>query len=153
MKNITKNQTKEQFLNTILNNAKIDYKHFLKMATKKDFINFAKDIKYTTSDNGQVNIVYINKDILNDAKKFIYFDTTKISKNQLKTILQTAFISSINSGLYKLEQTKEQTTYSWSDNASVYKFFKTLNLAVYFNDKVVEYNRVTKQYQTRNITK
>lgn len=153
MEKITKNQTKEQFTNNILNNAKIDYKHFLKLSTKKDFINFANNIKFKTNNNNQIEIVYINKDILKDAKNYIYFDASKISNNQLKDIIIKAFIASINSGLYKLEQTKEQTTYSWSDNSSVYKFFKTLNLAVYFNDKVVEYNRVTKQYQTRNITK
>lgn len=152
MKNITKNQTKEQFLNTILSNAKIDYKHFLKMATKKDFVNFVKKIHYTTRDN-QIDIVYVNKDVLNDAKKFIYFDTSKISNSELKKIINFSFVEAISGGLDKMEQTKEQITYFWCGNTSIYKFFKNLNLSVYFIDKVVEYNRVTKQYQTRNITK
>lgn len=148
-KNI-KSQSKNEYESTIAKNYKIDYKHFLKLPNKKEVISSINNINYKIEED-KISIVYVNKTTIEDVKKFIVFDYSKLSNNQLKELIVKSFISASKLQLNTIEKQKDFNTLTYNATLKAYQFYKTLNLQVYFNDKIVEYNKLTKQYQSKNI--
>ena len=151
IKNTSKTQNKTQFENTILKNIKASYNDFLKLATKKDLIKFTNDLQTKTIvENDKVTtILLLNKSQIDFIKNYINCDFSKISNNDLKTIINNAYKNAYFNGLVKVEQTKEQINYKQLDTIKTYAFYKSINLQVYFYKKQVIKNRLTGCFETK----
>lgn len=155
MNKTTKNikpQTKNEYLSNIAKRLKVDYANFLKLPNKKDFLKVVDSINYKINeDNDTIKIVYINKDIMEDLKLFIKVELNEIGANKLKEIIIKSFMGAFNMQLNTVEKQKDFNTLTYSETLKAYQFYKTLNLQIYFNNKSIEYNKLTKQYQSKNI--
>lgn len=145
------NQNKNTFETTILKNIKASYKDFLKLASKKEFTSFLNKLETKTLINNDelTTILLIDKNKLDYIKNFINYDFSKISNNELKTIINNAYKTAFKNELVKTEQTKEQTSYKQLDTIKTYAFYKSINLQVYFYNKTIIKNRLTGNFETR----
>ena len=170
MNKTTKNTiSKEQYKNGVAKNMGYSFSNYNKLekAKKVELTQKLADLKIKptikddiftlkvdlTSEQVAFFRYFISAKVVNNliTTKKVEKEAEAITNNDLKKFIPRAILSAFETDLKTTEKNKTFSLLEYVDNIKATKFYKKLNEIIYFSNKRIEKDALTKQYKSINL--